>query len=183
MSRDASSRAQDASRQDVAMSNSYGAQANKLQSQLASAYGQEYANPTGMGAADMAAARTAANQGTGGAVASAVGQGNLEAARTGNSGGYQYQLEDAARKGIQQASQNALNVQNENTALKQAQKAQGLSGLQGLESGDVSAQLGAEGLNNGAINADTNASPGWFQNMTGLISSLTGASKGPASYI
>ena len=181
MSRDASNRAQQASDRDVALSKQYGGQSDTLQKQLTGIYGGMATNPQGMTPQEKNDATTASMQSTGGSVAGAVGEGNLEAARTGNAGGYQAALADAARKGILQNSKNALAVNNANTALKEGQREQGVAGLQGLQTGDQAASLNAMGQNTGAINAEANASPGWFQNMTGLITAISGAGKSAAS--
>ncbi len=169
MSRDASSRAKAASDQAVVTAKDYGGKADKLFGQLSSIYGGQYANPSGMSPTELSDARTAGEQSVGGSVAGAVGQGNLQAARTGNAGGYAAALDQAHRTGIAQNSQNALNVQNANTGIKLAQQQSGLQGMQVLQSGAEQGQLGAMGNNVGAINAETSASPGWFQNLTGLI--------------
>ena len=176
MSRDAENRAKQASDRDMALSKQYGATSDTLTGQLTPTYTQMATNPQGMTAGELNDARTASMESTGGGVASAVGQGGLTAARTGNAGGYQAALADAARKGIATNSQNALKVANLNTALKESQREQGISGIQGLQSENQAGALNAMGLDAQAINAQTEAGKsGWFQNMLGLINAGSGA--------
>lgn len=68
----------------------------------------------------------------GGGVASAVGQGGLLAARTGNAGASTAALDDAARNASVQQSQNALGVQTASDALAQQNKENALSGLNSI---------------------------------------------------
>lgn len=169
MSRDAENRAKQASDRDMALSKQYGAETDALSGQLKGIYGQQATNPQGMTAGEINDARTASMESTGGGVSSVHGEGNLEAARTGNRGGYQAALSDASRKGIAINASKSLQIQNMNTALKEAQRDQGIAGIQGLESENRSGTLSAMGLDAGAINAQTEAGKsGWFQNMLGL---------------
>jgi hypothetical protein len=64
---------------------------------------------------------TASNQSLGGAVGGAVGQGNLQAARTRNGAGYATALDDAVRSAGRQQSQNTLGVQEDSAKLAQQQ--------------------------------------------------------------
>lgn len=75
---------------------------------------------------------TASGQSLGGGVASAVGQGGLLAARTGNAGASTAALDDAARNASVQQSQNALGVQTASDALAQQNKENALSGLNSI---------------------------------------------------
>lgn len=75
---------------------------------------------------------TASSQSGGGGVASAVGQGGLYAARTGQAGGATAALDDAARSAGVTNSSNALNVQNESDQLATQNQRIGLSGLNGI---------------------------------------------------
>jgi hypothetical protein len=121
---------------------------------------------------------TASNQALGGAVGGAVGQGNLEAARTHNGGGYATALDDAVRTAGRQQSQNVLGVRNDSAKLsahqnevsdqmladqrtksdemKSANRNAGLTGLEGnalaRESVRQSALSGMEGLYGQNIN-------------------------------
>jgi hypothetical protein len=86
-------------------------------------------SPMGYSPADMAAMKTSSIQSTGGSTAGAVGEGGLEAARTGNAGGSTAAVDDAARSGLVQNSVNALGVDTANANLKQEQQKEGLTGL------------------------------------------------------
>jgi len=74
-------------------------------------------NTSGFSAGDKNNMTTASNQSLGGAVGGAVGQGDLEAARTHNAGGYASALDDAVRSAGRQQSQNALGVQEDSAKL------------------------------------------------------------------
>jgi hypothetical protein len=88
----------------------------------------QIATPTGLSDtsgysdADKNAMTTASNQSLGGAVGGAVGQGNLEAARTHNNAGYATALDEAVRTAGRQQSQNALGVQADSAKLSAEQR-------------------------------------------------------------
>jgi hypothetical protein len=86
---------------------------------------------------------TASQQGVGGATAGAVGAGNLLAARRGNAAGLDAALDDAARAGMRQNSENALKT----TA--QVQEA-GMGGLQKLYGVNTEAAMKSLGLSDEA---------------------------------
>ncbi len=135
-----------------------------------------------------AAANTADQQSIGGATAGALGLGNLEAARTGNAGGFQPAEDEAVRSGERTLSENALGVQEnaanqklgveqkataakaaaeqENALLRNSQRTNALSELGGLYGTGMNASLNALGLSNQAINAATSAdqatTQGWM---------------------
>ena len=156
--------------------------ANSLYSALFPQFMAEATNPQGLGPSGTASLNTAAQQSVGGSTAGAVGQGNLTAARTRNSGGLGTALDSSVRTGQQALSQDALGVQNENQMLKQQQQQAGLSGLSSLYGTNESAMLSALGLGNQSVNAGTQAgNSGWFQNLTGLMNSVKGAGGGNAS--
>lgn len=183
MSRDATSRAQQASDRDMSLSKQYGGNADSLYGQLTPMYSKMATNPQGFTKGEMNDMTTSSMQSTGGSVAGAVGEGNLEAARTGNVGGYQGALRDAARRGIVTNSNNALGTQRANTALKEVQREQGISGLQGLQTQAEKGSLEAMGLDTGAINAETEAGKsGWFQNMIGLINAGANAASAASGF-
>lgn len=114
-------------------------------------------NPTGYTPEELADQLTASSQSLGRSMSSAVGQGNLMAARTRNGAGYAPALDSASRGAMQQQSQNALQVQNQNAQLKQQKQQQAANSLQNLYNTDISATLNALGLGNNSINAWTNA--------------------------
>ena len=111
----------------------------------------------GMNPIDKANALTSSDQSIGGSIAGATGYGNLEAARTNNIGGVSGALDDAARSGMVQNSQNALGIDTENATLKNQQQMFGLSGLGNIYSGANSTAIGALGQATNADNATTNA--------------------------
>src|SRR5258708_9691735 len=86
-------------------------------------------NPKGYTPIQKANALTASSQSAGGGVASAVGQGGLLAARTGNAGGATAALDDAARSADVTNSKNALDVQNQSDQLATQNKRIGLAAL------------------------------------------------------
>lgn len=158
-----------------------GAQSNatSLYNQLMPEFSSEATNPQGFGSADLAAMNTAGQQSTGGAVASAKGEGALQAARTRNSAGIAPAIEESARDAMRTNSENALGVQEANAKLKQIQKQEGLSGLSSLYGTNTNEVLSSLGLENAATNDYVNAgNSGWFQNMTGLMSGIGQAAGG-----
>lgn len=119
---------------------------------------------------------TFAGAGTGGATGALGERTELEAARTGNTAGFQSSL-DAMAQNRQQALAKAsegIAAQDVQGALARQQMAAGELGKEGEV--DTSAALKAMGLQTEDINAEVEAGKsGWFQNMTGLIKSLQGA--------
>lgn len=95
-------------------------------------YAQEAQNPAGYTPQQRANMLTASNQSLGGAVAGAVGQGALYGARTNNVGAGTALADDAVRNAMAQQSQNALGVENDNAALMEKQKQEGLAGLSSI---------------------------------------------------
>jgi hypothetical protein len=109
---------------------------------------QNYDTAAGQDITNIAeAANTASQQSIGGAEAGAVGQGNLEAARTGNTDALAPALDASAQEGMEQLSQNALGVQEEQ-GLEQLNLANQVEGQQlNLEQGTEQQQLGVETAN------------------------------------
>lgn len=145
----------------------------------------EAANPQGYGASDVAGMNTAVGQSTGGATAGAVGEGNLDAARTGNRGGFQTALDESARNGQRVNADAALAIQGKNADLKQRQQQAGIAGLGQLYGENAGDELKSLGLENQSIDAGNQAigeesqagNSGWFQNLMGLGSLGLGAFK------
>ena len=82
------------------MSGFYKGRSNAVFNTLFPSLQKELVNPHGFGS-DMNAINTANQQSIGGSVAGAVGQGNLQAARTGNAGAFAPALDEAAdRKSV-----------------------------------------------------------------------------------
>ena len=162
----------------------YGSTAAGIGSTLVPTLTQEATNPTGFTPTQLNNQLVAGEQGAGGATSGITGTAGLNAMRTRNSGALSSVFDAAARRQGQTLSQNALNVQNQNAMLQQKKQQEGLSGLEGLYGTDVGAQLKAMGIVPDDINAEVNASKsGWMQNLEGGISALSGASKGPLTYV
>jgi hypothetical protein len=158
------------------ISSQAGQDASSLYGTLFPTYSAEAA---GLPTAGTTAENTAVQQSVGGSTAGAVGQGNLEAARTRNAGAFQPSEDEAVRSGQRDLSDSALAVKaNE---VDQGQK--GLSNLYGMNEaeqlGGLNASNQAVGEETGAANAESNAAnSGWFQNFSGLLGALNGAGKG-----
>jgi hypothetical protein len=165
-------------------------------------------NITGFNPEEKAEMTTASNQSLGGAVGGAVGQGNLDAARTGNAGGYATALDDSVRNAGRTQSQNALGVQEDSAKLAQQQQetsdemksanvntgeaglesnAMGqasieqnaLSGMEGLYGQNINELMSMMGLGPNEINAETNAgNSGWLQNTLGVLNTVSGMGTG-----
>ena len=173
MSRDAQNQAKKTFKESQGVFGDSQGNAKDLYSKILPVYEGEATNPQGFAKEDLAAMNTASGQSVGGATAGAVGEGNLEAARTRNAGGFAPALDEAVRSGERTLSTNALDVQGKNAALREMNRQAGISGLSSLYSGKMGAMLSALGLGNQSTNALTDAGKsGWFQNMTSLISSL-----------
>jgi hypothetical protein len=138
---------------------------NNLSATLTPMYQQEATNPTGSSIYNDL--NTASGQSTGGAVAAEKGQAGLQRLRTGNRGSSQTLMDDSVRNAMRTNSNNSLrsiaDIQN-----------QGVSGLQGMYGSNVQELLGSMGISANVANSQA-SQPGWFQDMTGLISSLSGA--------
>lgn len=119
--------------------------------------------------------QTASMQSTGGAVAGAVGQGALQAARTGNAGGSAAAIDAATRAGIQQESKNALDIQNEDAQVARQNQQTGLSGISDIYK-DANA-TGSDYLNtaNSASNAKAARTNAYLRMGLGGIGGALGA--------
>lgn len=149
------------------------ANANDLYSKLFPILQGEATNPQGYSPKDVSAMNTASQQSIGGSTAGAVGEGNLAAARTRNAGAFAPALDEAARSGTRQLSENALGIQQKNADLKQKQQQAGIAGLGGLYGQNSDELLKALGLGNEATNtAIKSGQSGWFQNMLAAINAL-----------
>lgn len=146
---------------------------NALYGQLFPMLKSEATNPQGFDPKDLSAMNTASQQSVGGSTAGAVGEGNLAAARTRNAGAYAPALDEAARQGTRQLSENALNTQTKNAMLRESNRQAGIKGLGGLYDTSQDALLKALGLGNEATNtAIQSGKSGWFQNLLGAITAL-----------
>lgn len=139
------------------LSKGYATAANGNSSILTPTLNQMATHPQGFQPQTMANMNTAAMQSIGGATAGTVGQGNLQAARTNNAGGFQAGATQAAHDATAQLSDAALGVQNRNAMLQEQQRSQGISGLEGQYQTNVGAGENALGLSNASLNAATQA--------------------------
>jgi len=172
----------EASDKQLALSNNYASQAgNRAQGifdPLNSALMGEVNNPQGYSTADMNSMRTGSAQALGGSTAGITGQANLQTARTRNSAGYSGALDSAARSSAQTASQNEMGLQAQNANLKEAQRQQGLSALQGLYGTNMSSMNSALGLGPGTLQARAAGPPPWWQSVLGTAAGVGGAAIG-----
>lgn len=121
----------------------------------------------------------AGEQGAGGAESGIAGAAASRMARTRNSAGYSNVLDEAARDKTRTLSDNALGIKNQSARLGLQRQQQAQSELGGLYGTDTEAGLKAESLLPEDVNAESEAGKsGWFQNMTGLISSIGQAAGG-----
>lgn len=150
--------------------------ANQLSSNLtanaANVYGglepqlqAEAAAPSGYTPTQMASMNTAAQQSAGGGNASAIGQGDLYAARTRNAGGAKEAIGAATRGSGENLSNEAVNNQVQNANLQQKQRQEGLSGEQGLYGTELGGGEQALGLSNQALGLANQAKPSFWQQM------------------
>lgn len=118
---------------------------------------QNATNPTGFSNQQLANMNTANSQSVGGGQAAAMGQGNLMAGRTRNTGGFGAALDESARGAGRQLSQNAVGIQNANAQLAQQKQQSALSELGGLYGQNVQGLNDMLGQSNNAIGQWTNA--------------------------
>lgn len=143
----------------------------------------DISNPQGYGQPAVNAMNTAAQQSAGGATAGLVGQGNLQAARTGNRGAFTAAADQAARSGAQATSQRAVEIQGANAKMQQEQRGAALKAQQGLFGSDLSGSLQAMGLVPGDINAATSSEgPGVLDWITGLSGAASSAGTAAAGF-
>ena len=171
--RSAVNQAGQAVNQAKATAGQYGSAGNQIAGSLIPGLEREANNPQGYTPEEINNQLVAGEQGAGGANAGITGQANLQAARSRNTAGYSAALDQAARDKTQQLSENALNVQNKSAELGQQKQMTAQKELGGLYGTDVEANLRAQGLIPQDVQAETQAGQsGWFQNMTGLITSI-----------
>jgi hypothetical protein len=155
--------------------------ANSLYGNLAPMLTSQAAHPAGFSPADEASMETGAMDTAGGSEAGAVGEGNLEAARTRNAGGFGQAVSDASRGAGETLSRGLLGVRNANANLKNQQQNEALGGLEGLYGTNVGGANSALGNVAPLVNADTNAeNASWdaFNNITGAIDNTAKAASG-----
>jgi hypothetical protein len=143
---------------------------------------QELQHPQGFSQPDQSAMLAAALGGAGGATSGITGQANLEAARSGNSGGFQAALDDAARSRTKAAAGASEGIAADNAQLKQTQQQDAARGLQSTYGTEQSGMLSAMGQVPDDINANVNAGKsGWLQNTMGILSTLNGGATAAGS--
>lgn len=123
----------------------------------------EAENPEGYTPQQMAYMNTASQQSLGGGTAATTGGANLTAARTRNAGGFSGAVGDADRANQRTASQNSLQVQENQANLQQAQKQQALSSLQSLYGTDTADSSSLLNTSNQALSSENTAPNFWQQ--------------------
>jgi hypothetical protein len=116
---------------------------------------------------------TASAQSIGGANAGAVGQGGLYEARTGNAGGAAAAIDDSARAAMEKGSENALDIENKDAALRTSNQRVGLEGLNSIYDDSNRTAEGYLNTANSAAQARAQRRMGYFD----IGASLLGANK------
>jgi hypothetical protein len=151
------------SKKQLATTNAIGSQANQnaqsIYGNLQPFFNEEMTNPGAVAAPAIASS----GQAISGAVSGAKEQGDLMAARTRNPAGLASNLDEAARQGGRQQSQNALGVTN---AIQQ-EGAAGQQGLYGTNVGETGAMYGL-----GPSTIKAGQVPTWWQNLLGGVQGL-----------
>ena len=159
-----------------------GQEAQGIGSTLTPFLTEELQHPQGYSQQDTSAMLAAGMGGAGGATSGVTGQANLEAARSGNAGGFQAALDDAARSRSKASAGSAEGIAADNAQLKTQQQQDAAKGLQGMYGTDTSGMLSSMGQEAPDINAEVNAGKsGWLQNLTGLMSTINGSAQGAGS--
>lgn len=167
--------AKTATSQAMGLSTGFGSEAGDIGSMLVPQLTQEALHPTGFNPADLNSMLVAGEQGAGGATGAISGEANLRAARSRNNASLSSVLDEAERGKTRQLSQNALDVQGQNAALKQKQQQAGLAGLEKERGMDVNAELEMQKILPEDINAWTKAAsrePSMFQDALSTIGTL-----------
>lgn len=148
------------------LATTYGSRATGNSNVLTPTLNRMATNPQGFGQPTINNMNTAATQTIGGATAGAVGGANQAAARTNNAGAYAPAAAQVAHDATAQLSDAALGVQNNDAMLKEQQRQQGLSGLEGMYNTNVGAGENALGLSNQSLNtANTADNSAFARNM------------------
>jgi hypothetical protein len=131
---------------------------NNLTANAANVYGglepelaARAATPTGYTPSQQASMNTAAQQSAGGSNAGAAGQGGLYAARTRNAGAGQAAIGSSTRAAGANLSKAAVGTQVQSANLGQQNQRAALSGMEGLNSTELSGGENALGLSNSAL--------------------------------
>lgn len=151
-------------------------QAQQLYGPLTGMYSAEAVNPQGFGAPTEALMKSQAMEAASGGAAGIEGKMAEQAARTRNLAGATAGMDEAARQGLAAGTEAGTNIDIQNAKLKEAQRQSGISGLSGLYGQQMQDLLASMGVQNQAVNAQSNAGQsGWLQNVTGVLGSLSGA--------
>jgi hypothetical protein len=137
----------------------------------------EVNNPEGFGQQTLDQMLTHGGESVAGAVGNAKESAELNASRTGNTANLSSIIDAAARSGMSQQSNNALDVDIANAKLKQEQQQAGASGLNSLYGTDVKAALESLGLSNQALGVANQADANTFNQWQGIIGDVFGAAK------
>lgn len=155
---------------------------SQLYDQLFPTYQEEALHPQGFDPVTKAGMKTSAMQTVGGATGGAVGQGDLTAARTRNSGGFEAAGDEAERTGLRQLSADNLGIEQGDAALKEQHHQQGIAGEQGLYTGNQDQLMKAMSLGNQAINTELEAGKsGWLQNFMQILQTINGGGSAAGS--
>jgi hypothetical protein len=153
-----------------------------LYNNLFGTYQNEAVNPTGFNPTDLAHMTTATEQSAGGGLGAATGKAAQYAAANRNLGSFAPALGEASRDASRSLSDATLGIQNKNALLKEGQRQEGISGMQGLENQENNDILASLGIQNNSTEAETNAEKtGWFQNMLGLMNAVGNDATGAGS--
>lgn len=175
MARDTANAAKDNSRTAQTLSSSLTGRAGDMYSVLAPTLTRMATNPQGFSQGDINNMNTAALQSTAGAAAGQTGAALQRSAATNNAGASTGLVSAANQDATRALSDAALGVQNRNALLKEQQRQEGLSGLEGLYGENIGGGENALGLSNNALQVRNQANQnGWLQNTLGVINTLRG---------
>ncbi|MBU6231683.1 hypothetical protein KGP36_03360 [Patescibacteria group bacterium] len=173
MSRAATKEAQQAQSTAAGNADQYGSNAAGLYGNL-TPEATSLVNSQGYDPATLSAITNAEMGGVNAAFTGAGNQINRTAARAGNTAGVSGALDTLARdKGVA-GGQEAGGIRIQNANFANQQRMAGLNLLNSLYNTNVGAQTANEGIRTGDINAQTNASPGWAQTLSGVLSAVGG---------
>lgn len=139
------------------LSNNLSTNAQNVYSTLMPELVTEATHPAGLTPTEQADMLTSAQQEAGGTQAAAKGEGALLASRTKNPGAAGAGVAEASRQAGKALAKSALGVKLADASLKEKQREGGISGLEGLNSTETGASIGALGIVPQAVNANTNA--------------------------
>lgn len=142
---------------DRSIGDTYGGYGTADRSKLLPFLQNELTNPQGFGQEELSKMQTQGGQ----AVSGALGQGKedaeLLASRTGNPAAAAGVIDATSRNAMKQQSDNALDIDARDAALRQQQQQSGAAGLSSLYGEDTAAALKSLGLEDESINAWTGA--------------------------